>query len=303
MAIINQYLIEITALLVLGVVGFLLLGGKGEETSPVGSGSAKPKPQSREDISNFVGNLATWINPLKVLGSGDLQKLLFQLSRAGFRGRQAIIVLVALKLLAVFVGFILGVFMEPFINVVGPQFKYVVWVIMAFSFFKLPDTILASIGNKRVLEINRNLSDLIDLLSICMHAGLTLETGLQKTIQRFEAISPALADEFTVLLSELQLLQNRQMAFDNLSLRVDSPDVKFFSSSIINAEIYGLPLAKTLVTLCEDIRKRRIVAARTYAGKLAVLMLMPMVFFLFPVFVIVTMGPTMVSLSESLSTL
>ncbi len=141
------------------------------------------------------------------------------------------------------------------------------------------------------------LPEALDLLAVCVEAGLGLFGAIQRLV---ETDAGPLADEFALVLTELRVGESSERALKRMAKRVNSPEVASFVRAIIQGEQLGLSLARTLRNLADDARKRRRAVAEERAAKAPVKMLFPAALFIFPTLFLVILGPAVLELSRFL---
>jgi len=147
-------------------------------------------------------------------------------------------------------------------------------------------------------DMKGELPDVLDLLCVCVEAGLGFDQALVKLNER---MSGPLVDEFSLVLHEMRIGQSRSAALKNLAERVDSPEVSQFSRAIVQADQLGISLSRILRVQSQDMRLRRQLSAEEKAMKAPVKMLFPTVLFIFPAMFIVALGPAMLNLMKTFS--
>ncbi len=145
--------------------------------------------------------------------------------------------------------------------------------------------------------ISAALPEALDLLAVCVEAGLGLFGAIQRLVETNEG---PLANEFALVLTELRVGESSERALKRMAKRVHSPEVASFVRAIIQGEQLGLSLARTLRNLADDARKRRRALAEERAAKAPVKMLFPAALFIFPTLFIVILGPAVLELSRFL---
>ncbi|MCX7597454.1 MAG: type II secretion system F family protein [Armatimonadetes bacterium] len=160
----------------------------------------------------------------------------------------------------------------------------------------LPQYLLDQHIRKRQQAIRKSLPDIMDLLVVCTEAGVGLDTALQEVIRRRQG---PLVYEFDRLLSEVRMGKSRAQAWQDLAERTGVEEVRMLVTSLLQAEQLGVSIAKTLRTQANALRNRRSMKVRIAAAGMAVKMLFPLVFFIFPAVFTVVLGPAVVSISEN----
>lgn len=157
--------------------------------------------------------------------------------------------------------------------------------------FYAPNVYLENAVQKRRKSIVQAFPDALDLLLICVEAGMSIESAIQKVSQEIGGSSIELAEEMSLLVAELSYLPDRRLAYEGLSKRVNSPGVKSVATAMIQAERYGTPLGTALRTMAKENRELRIAAAEKKAAALPAKLTVPMIVFFLPVLFVVIMGP------------
>ena len=160
----------------------------------------------------------------------------------------------------------------------------------------LPSRKLRSQVESREAKILRQLPDIMDLLVICMEAGLGFTAAVARTIAHVEG---EMSEEFALVLSEMRVGASRADALQGLADRVQIPAVRSFVAAIRQADQFGVSVSTVLRDQVEDMRITRKQIAQEKAMKAPVKMLIPMVFCIFPPMFIITIGPAGLSLTSS----
>jgi tight adherence protein C len=168
-------------------------------------------------------------------------------------------------------------------------------IFVAAGFFT-PDYLLGRRSRARQSEMERDLPDVLDQLTISVEAGLAFDAALQRVVR---SGSGPLADEFGRMLQDVKVGTRRIDAMEALLERTDSADVRHVLGSLIQADRHGSPLAKTLRLQAAETRLKRRQRAEEAANKIAVKLLFPVVFCLFPSLFIIILGPAIMNIAGS----
>ncbi len=160
-------------------------------------------------------------------------------------------------------------------------------IVTVFGFF-LPSMFLSSMIRRRQEAIVKKFPDALDLMSICVDAGLTFDGAMAKVDEKWDG---ALAREFGRVIYEMQLGKSRRQALRDMSDRMEVPDVTSFVAAILQADQLGVSIGRVLRIQSEQMRIRRRQRAEEKAHQAPVKMLFPMVFLIFPSMFIVLLGP------------
>jgi tight adherence protein C len=164
--------------------------------------------------------------------------------------------------------------------------------------FIAPEFFINSRIRARKDVMKSELPNVLDLLSVCVEAGLGFDQALVKLNERMDG---PLVDEFALVLHEMRIGQSRSAALKNLAERVDSQDIGQFARAIVQADQLGISLSRILKVQSTDMRVRRQLAAEEKAMKAPVKMLFPTVIFIFPSMFLVALGPAMLNLMKTFS--
>ena len=149
----------------------------------------------------------------------------------------------------------------------------------------------------RLMQIERELPDLIDLLVVTVEAGTGLAGALQLATRKLHG---PLADELRITLQEQRMGRGLTEALGGMLARVDTPNVRSFVRSVAQGETLGVSIGTIMRNLADEMRKRRRALAQEQANKAPVRMLFPLVLLILPAFLVTILGPALFSLSDSL---
>ena len=145
--------------------------------------------------------------------------------------------------------------------------------------------------------IIRQLPDVLDLLSISVQAGLSLDGAMRKVVERMEG---PLIDEFRRMLRDTRMGMTRRRSMQLMAKRCDVQDVYLFVMSVVQSERLGASMSDTLVIQADNMRDLRRQRARTQAMKAPVKMVFPLVFCIFPAIFVVVLLPSLLSLKQTI---
>lgn len=165
--------------------------------------------------------------------------------------------------------------------------------------FYLPELWLVIKAGIRREKITKSLPDALDLLVVCVEAGLGLDSAFSKVAEEMKMSGPQMSDEFKLLNLELRAGKTRKDALRNLSRRVNVDSLKSLTTLLIQTEMFGTGVAKALRVFSDTFRNQRFQAAEEKAAKLPVKMLIPTVFFIFPTFMAIMIGPAAITVWDN----
>ncbi|HVC32289.1 MAG TPA: type II secretion system F family protein [Chloroflexota bacterium] len=167
----------------------------------------------------------------------------------------------------------------------------------AFLGYMLPNLWLRGRIRTRQKEVQRTLPDALDLLTICVEAGLGFEGALVRVTQKWHN---AMADEFGHALAEMRMGVSRRDALTAIVTRTDVPDVATFIAAIVQADQLGVSIGRVLHTQAAQMRTQRRLRAEELAHQAPVKMVFPMIFLIFPALYVIILGPAVPSLIDGL---
>lgn len=183
----------------------------------------------------------------------------------------------------------------------NPRLLPAVLLAMAIAGFYLPDVVLRRRIARRKQEIFESFPDALDLITVCVEAGLALDAALLKVVEELRASGgSAICDELELLVLELRAGLSREKALRNLGLRTAVEDVDMLASMLIQADRFGTSIAESLRVQADTLRTRRRQRAEERAAKIAVKLLFPLIFFIFPSLMVVLLGAPALQFYRSL---
>lgn len=242
------------------------------------------------------------LSSLKVLQQSQLAEVQQKLAQAGIRKKEyAVAVIFGRMVLPIVFGglaalFIYGLDVFP---LWGPTKKFALFAAVTILGYKGPDLYIGNLMSKRTNEIRKGLPDALDLLVICAEAGLTVDAAFNRVAKELGRAYPELGDEFALTAIELSFLSERRQAFENLAYRVNLEAVKGVTTTMVQTERYGTPLASALRVLSAEFRNERMMRAEEKAARLPAIMTVPLILFILPVLFIVILGPAACSITDA----
>jgi tight adherence protein C len=164
--------------------------------------------------------------------------------------------------------------------------------------FFVPDLLIYSRGQERQERIQNALADTLDQMTIAVEAGLGFEAAMAKAATNGRG---PLAEEFIRTLQDMSIGRSRKDAYQELSARTSSADLRRFTRSVIQADTYGIAIADVLRVQAGEMRMRRRQRAEEQAMKVPVKVIFPLVFCILPVLFIVLLTPAVISIAKAFS--
>ena len=162
-----------------------------------------------------------------------------------------------------------------------------------------PDFWLGRHIKNRQAKIRRGLPDVLDLLIICIEAGLSLDQATARTSQELTKAQPELCDELSLVVLEQRAGRARADCWKHLAERTDVDVIRNLVSMLVQSEQFGTSIAKTLRTHSDTLRTKRVQQVEEAAAKTTIKLVFPLVIFIFPALFLVTLGPAAIMMSES----
>jgi tight adherence protein C len=224
------------------------------------------------------------------LRSND-EELSYRLSLAGYRKPEDADTFLNLKLLAPVVGILLATF-------AGGNFL-LYSILLAVAGFFVPDMWLFSAISRRKAKIGRALPDAMDLLVICMEAGLGIDQAVIRIASEMNVIHPELSQELIIIGREQRAGKPRLDAWRSMADRVDLDTVRQFVAMLVQTERLGTPIARALGTFADGLRTKRLMLAEEQAAKTTVKLIFPLAIFIFPALFVVLLGPGVLTIMKT----
>ena len=264
------------------VLGFARLLPPDEARAPISSGL-------RDQLLNFVGSLR------ERLGIAPNEKLQRRFQTAGLRNPNTANAYFGVRLLGPLAVLLAWTFFRQI------PFFYVSLLLAAT--YVAPDLWVSARIKKRREQIRLGLPDALDLMVVCVDAGLGLDQALLRTGQELGMSHPVLAEELMQINLEQRAGKPRVNAWRDMADRTRLETVKGFASMLAQSDRFGTPVSKALSTFADSLRTQRSQIAEELAAKTTIKLMFPLVLFIFPSMFIVLLGPAALTISRSLGTL
>ena len=251
----------------------------------------------RHTDEGFKKRVVDRLNLTKLL---EDPKVAGQMAQAGYRGPKPLTTFYFFRFASPFIFMIVAAFYLFVIKIVDwpTMNKVTATMAAAVAGFYAPNLYLKNRIDKRRTSIMQAFPDALDLLLICVEAGMSIEAAITKVSQEMGPSSIDLAEELSLLSAELSYLPDRRMAYENLGKRTNHPGVKSVATAMTQAETYGTPLANALRVMAKENRDLRLSAAEKKASALPAKLTVPMILFFLPVLFIVILGPAILNVID-----
>lgn len=172
--------------------------------------------------------------------------------------------------------------------------------VLAVAMFVLPGCVLTLRQRSRRLQVELELPDALDLLTVSVEAGLGFDSAVQMVTQRMDG---PLSDEFRVMIEEMRLGASRRQAMQAIGDRTGSDEISSFVRSLLQSDELGVPIGAALRVQADEMRTRRQLKAEEQATKAPVKLLFPTVLFIFPVISMVIVAPAVMNVFDMLGSM
>ena len=234
--------------------------------------------------------------------SAQAVKAQIKLERAGFRGRDALVLYLFCKLslpLLAAAAALISLYLLQALPLKEPLRMMVSFGLVLLG-LAAPDIYLKNAADKRRAAMQKGLPDALDLMVICAEAGLSLDAALTRVGREMVSAAPELADELGLTAVELAFLPERQKALDNFNQRTNLAAIRGVVNTLQQTEKYGTPLAQSLRVLAAEFRDQRLMKAEEKAARLPAILTVPMIVFILPALFVVVLGPAIISVADGL---
>jgi tight adherence protein C len=250
-------------------------------------------------VTTMAERLAEPINRIVPISAVEAAKLQKQLLQAGYRSPDAttayraiqITLLIAIPSIVMTLCFILD----------RPLSSFAMWGMLGAAIgFYLPRYVLRKKISGRQRRITWALADAMDLMVVAVEAGLGVNAALNRVGDELKGLHPEMHSEMELVNLEIRVGRSREEALRNLAERTGVDDIRSFVALLIQADRFGASIAKAVRIFAESLRTKRRQRAEQAAQKAALKLLFPLTMFLFPVIILVVLGPALLNLSDVL---
>lgn len=229
----------------------------------------------------------------------SISKIRTTLINAGFRNPNALQIFMTIKLIGLLIG--LGIAIPPVFMQVGLTAKGVVYILLSGGVgYYLPGFLVERLKKKRQEAIFLGLPDALDLMVVCVEAGLGFDAAMRRVTTELATAFPVLCDEFNISNFQVQMGRPRKEVLRDLGIRTGVDDVRTLAAVIIQAERFGSSIGTALRVQSDAMRTRRRQLAEERAAKTAVKIMIPLILFIFPGVFVVLVGPAGIQIAETM---
>lgn len=227
----------------------------------------------------------------------EISKFRQRFLHAGLRHESAPVLFFAAKTVLAIGLPLLGLFLANFTGIkLSGQTPLLLLLILAAIGYYLPNGVLARMTERRQRDLFEAFPDALDLIIVCVEAGLSLDMAIARAGHEIRLRSPVLADELGLVGTELRMGATRERALRNLAARTGVEEISSFVAMMLQADRFGTSIADSLRVQADTLRVRRRQRAEELAAKLPLKLLFPLIFCIFPSLLLVLMGPAMIQI-------
>ncbi|PYB70246.1 type II secretion system F family protein [Rhizobium wuzhouense] len=271
---------------------------RARERAKMNSEAAQSRTSLRANNNQSVRQIVERFNLRKALVD---DKTVDKLKAAGLRSQNALNIFLVARFLLPFATLLLTAFWIFVLGNLadkGLPIRLFATIVGGYVGFYLPNIYVSNRISKRQHSIRRAWPDALDLMLICVEAGISLEAAMRRVSEEIGDQSPELAEEMVLTTAELSFLPDRRQALENLGTRTQLDSVKNVVQALIQADRYGTPVAQALRVLAQEGRDERMNEAEKKAAALPPKLTVPMILFFLPVLVAVILGPAGIQVSD-----
>lgn len=252
-------------------------------------------------VSPWVGRIIELTKPVAQLSvpkeGWENSQLRIRFMNAGYRSETAPMVFFLAKTVLTFM---LPAIFFLYIMISGADYPanlLMLFVVTSAGLgYFLPNVFLERRIAYRKREILDSFPDAMDLIIVCVESGLGLDAALARVSEEMHMISPILGEELHLINLELRAGSSRERALRNLALRTGVEDIDTLVAMLVQSDRFGTSVAQALRVHAENLRTKRRLRAEEAAAKIALKLLFPLIFFIFPSMLLVLLGPALISI-------
>ncbi len=279
-------------------LGYLLLSASDPVKRRLG------KPQKKSITAAEKGRSLVWINTVLgpvskyILPQEEIErsKISARLVHAGFRSPTALQTYYAVKIVAALVLPMLFLFIAQWFPELSTG-RELFYALLASAVGLIgPGMVLDRLLENRLKKLRHAFPDALDMLVVCVEAGLGMSQAIQRVADELAVSHPELAIELSLVNAEIRAGVDRVVALKNLAERTGLEDIKGLVSLLVQTLRFGTSIAESLRVYSDEFRDKRMQKAEEAAAKIGTKLIFPLIFFMFPGFFVIAVGPAMIGL-------
>ena len=304
-AVLRRVLLGLSAatLFVLGLgIAFLVMSATDPVRRRMGIKGERPPAGDRliMQISTALGPVSEYVLPQK---DAEIAKIRKQLVQAGFRSDDALPIFYTIKLLLIVVLPLVTLLASRWMPEAETRSIFTYAAVAAGIGLLLPNIVLNRLVERRIRALRNAFPDALDLLVVCVEAGLGLSASIQRVADELGVSHPELAYELSTVNAEIRAGLPREKALQNLSDRTGLPDIKGLVGLLVQSMRFGTSVSDALRVYSDEFRDKRMQRAEEIAAKMGTKLIFPLVVCMFPIFFIIAIGPVVIQAIDWFATL
>jgi tight adherence protein C len=214
---------------------------------------------------------------------------------------RAMLAFAVLRGISVIVMLLVGFVVGSMIPTLNDKPALVLLLALAFAIIGwfLPVLLVQQMVKSRTEAVADGLPDALELLVVCVEAGLSLEDGIERIVDEMHHSRPALSEELALTAADLKIQPSRDQALGNFADRIDVPSVRSVVTTLAQTMRYGTPLAQALRTVSSEMRNDALLSLEERANRLPTLLTLPMMLFIMPTIFLIVGGPAALRLMDT----
>jgi tight adherence protein C len=250
------------------------------------------RDKQKQKVTQMLGD----VGKLIPTSSKRLPHTQRMMARAGYRRPESVMAMQGAKVLVP-----LGLLALVYFTGLYHQSPIFILAFAVIGGYLLPEFWLTSRVRRRQNILRLSLADCLDLLVVCVEAGLALDQAFMRVTQELRIVHPELCEELDLVNAEIRIGRTRIEALRELGDRTGVEDIKSLVAMLVQTDRFGTSIAQSLRVHSDELRTKRRQRAEEMAAKATVKMIPPLVFFVFPALFVVILGPAVISLYRHFS--
>ena len=253
-------------------------------------------------VSLVIGGALRIAATLVPVGASERAKIGDLIRQAGFQQRDALAFFLSLKIVVLLAAGVLSGFLAAGVEQFDghPFLIGFAGLAGAVAGGLLPEMGLRRLSARRRLRLSRALPDALDLMVLCVEAGYTFERALSMVSLELQPLAPDLARELAAVEAELRLGADRRSALQGLHARTGADGLRDFAMTVVQGERYGTPMGQSIQNIARNERLQRASRIEAQAGRLPVIMSLPMLLLVVPGIILLMGGPAFMMAIQAL---
>ena len=249
-----------------------------------------------------IGIIGAWLGGSALIGAKEQSKMIALLTGAGFANKSHLPIYVTAKTVLLLVCPALLEALNNYLGLLGDDLVSQLGLLMvgAAIGWYIPTLVINQFATTRRAQLEQGIADALDLLVICVEAGLGLEQALDRVSRDIAEANPVVSEELALTVAEMRVMPQIRDALDNFARRSNVAAIKSVMTTLIQAVQYGTPLSNSLRVLAAEMRTHRMMRIEEKAARLPVLMTIPLIIFILPCLFIVIGGPALLGVMDTI---